>query len=676
MPGFLARLWIALRSTPGWVTVALILWATQAANAQARWGLGRWQGEGTFFLDYEKQDNKSLQMKYETILFQERIGLRNVGAFILDPRFLTLNLGGSFGGSQEDALVTSTTPLRVGNGTLYDYDFDGLFLADQPYPVHLFATRTESVLTQGFGGRSDTSVESRGGTFEMRDNNFLQDRGFLNFTSFLDVHQEVLKEDSSVFGTPFKRDETRNVVSYHATKGGENSDADLRYEFNDVNDPDNPTDVFDSHTLYATHSLDFGPTLNRRLDSVFYYFDRTGAQPGSYTSFDEGLHVDHDTNLATNYRYDFSRSDSQPGATTTNAASFSLLDNLYRTLLSTVDVRGMRQDFPTGNRTTYGGQGGLDYRRSLPWSGQVFAATYVGYQIDDNSFSSSRIDVVDEPHTAPPGPFGFGAGFDLNNPFVLTDTIVMVDVQGGSRLPTVLNVDYELVPDGSLTKIVPLPGSPVIHPNDALQVSYSYNVDSSLKYSTTTFDARTGVEFPWVIAAYEHALSDQSRLSGTPSPQFLIDQNLDRFKLELRHDWGHLRAQSGAAYEILRSTLIDSNTVRTDQVLAYQPRPDLIAQINGDQYFVDYPGQNRHTTSYLVRGTIDWFAPVGATVSVFSGYRSYHDTAVPSDQIIDIGVRARWAYHNFEISPAFTWTDYHNRLTDIHGELRLTRHLF
>ncbi len=671
----MTKVWISLRSTPGWVTAALILCATHAANAQARWGLGRWQGEGTFFLDYEKQDNKSLQMKYETILFQERLGLRNVGAFILDPRFLTLNLGGSFGGSQEDALVSGTTPLRVGNGTLYDYDFDGLFLADEPYPVRVFATRTESVLTQGFGGRSDTSVESHGGTFEMRDNSFLKDYGLLNFASFLDVHQEVLNEDSSVFGTPFKRDETRNVVAYHATKGGENSDADLRYEFNDVNDPDNPTDIFDSHTIYATHSLDFGPTLNRRLDSVFYYFTRSGAQPGSYTSFDEGLHIDHNTDLATNYRYDFSRSDSDPGATTTNAASFSLLQNLYRTLISTVDVRGMRQDFPTGNRTTYGGQGGLDYHRALPWSGQLFATTYLGYQIDDNSFSSSQIDVVDEPHTAPPV-FGAGAGFDLNNPFVLTDTIVMVDVRGGSRLPTVLNVDYEIVPDGSLTKIVPLPGSPVIRPGDPLQVSYAFNVDSSIKYSTTTLNARTGVDFPWFAVAYEHALSDQTRLAGTPSPQFLINQNLDRFKLELRHEWDRFRAQSSVAYEILRSTVVDSNALRFDQILMYQPRPDLVVQFNGDQYFVDYPGQHRRTDSYLARGTIEWFTPVGITVSTFSGYRAYQDTGVPSDQIIDTGVRARWTYHRFEISPAFTWTDYRNRLTDVHAELRITRHLF
>ncbi|MFI5398476.1 MAG: hypothetical protein ACHQ9S_23335 [Candidatus Binatia bacterium] len=676
--------WTPRRAALGWTLGTLILCAAHATNAQVPWGLGRWQGDGTFFLDWEKQDDKRLQTKYETILFQERLGLRNVGAFILDPKFLTLNLGGSFGGSQEDGIALTNTPLRVGNGTLYDYAFDGLFLSDKLYPVRLFATRNQSVLTQGFGGRSDVSFESRGGTFDLREGNFLKDYGLLNFSSFLDARQEFLKEDSSVFGSPFRRDESRNIVRYDAHKGGETSDFDLRYELNDVKDPLNPTNVFDSHTVHAAHSLDFGPTLNRRLDSTLYYFKRTGSGPGSYLSVDEGLHLDHSSDFATDYRGDFSQSDSDAGVVTTKAASIGLLHRFYRTLTTTLDVRGIRQDFPTGARTIYGGQGGLDYRRALPWSGQFFADTYLGYQIDDNNFTSSSISVVDEPHTAPPF-IGAGAGFTLNNSFVQTDASTnclagllsgVVDVRGGSRLPTTCNVDYVLSPEGSLTKIIPLPGSSVIQANDPLEVSYTYNIDASIKYSTTNLNAQAGVEFPWLAASYEHALSNQTRLAGTPTPQFLINQNFDRLKLELRRQWNDFRVRSAVAYETLRSTVVDSNTWRFDQLVAYQPSSEIVAQIYGDQYFVDYPGQSRRSQSYLARATIDWFPPIGVSVTTFTGYREFHDTAIPSDEIIDAGVRARWTFHNLEVSPSVTWTDYRSRLSEIRGELRITRHLF
>ncbi len=659
----------------GFAGAALVLCMATRTHAQARWGLGRWQGDGIFFLDWEKQDDKRSQSKYETILFQERLRLRNLGAFLVDPRFFRFNLGGSFGLSQEEGIAASDNPLRVGNGTLYDYAFDGVFLGDRPYPVTVFANRSESILTQGFGGRADVRFESRGGTFELREGSFLERRGIRHFTSVLDVRQELLNEDSSVFGSPFLRDETRNVVRYGAHKGGESSDMDLRYELDDVSDPINLADNFQSHTVRAVHSLDFGARLNRRLDSVLYYFTRSGVGPSSYLSFDEGLRIDHSANLASNLRYDFSRSDSSVGVTTTNSGSASVRHQLYGHLTTTIDGRGLRQDFPNGAKTIYGGQAGAAYRRSLPGQGELSAQTYVGYQVDDNAFTSSRVDVVDEPHAAPPL-LGAGAGFTLANPFVMSDTVVVVDVRGGARLPTVLNLDYILTQEGSLTRVVPLAGSPVIRPDDPLEVSYAYSVDPGLEYSTATLSARTGIDYRWFGLSYQHVLSDQTRLSGAATPQFLIDQNVDDFSLELRHQWNAVRGQSTVAYEIFNSTIVDSRSWRFSQLLSYQPRFDLNAQLSGDQDLIDYPNENRRSESYLVRATVDWLTPIGPSLAPFAGYRSYRDTGTQRDEILDFGVRLRWTFRNLEISQSFSWADYRRRLNDVRAQLQITRRFF
>jgi hypothetical protein len=189
-------------------------------------------------------------------------------------------------------------------------------------------------------------------------------------------------------------------------------------------------------------------------------------------------------------------------------------------------------------------------------------------------------------------------------------------------------------------------------------------------------NAKAGVDFPWVAASYEHLLSDQARLAGTPTPQFLINQNVDRFEFELKRQWDDVRAQSTVAYEILNSTIVDSRAWRFGQLLAYQPRPDLLAQISGDQYLVDYPGENRRSNSYLIRGAVDWFTPDGLSISTFAGYREFQDTAIPSDEIVDCGVRVRWTYKNLEVLPSFTWTDYRSRLNDVRAELRITRRFF
>jgi hypothetical protein len=547
--------WRSRHTLQGLALAGIVLCSSFPPVARAQWALGRWQADGSFYLAWENQDDRQAHTKYETILFQERIGLRNVGAFILDPRLLSMNLGGSFGLSQEDGIAAADAPLRVGNGTLYDYNFDGVLLPDTPYVMSAFATRSQNRLTQGFGGQSDSTFASEGGTLELREGSLLEEYGFFNFSALLDVRQELLQEDSAVFGSPFRRDEHRTVVRYRAHKGGETSDLDFRYEFNDVNDPLNPTDIFNSHAIRAVHSADFGPTLNRRLDSAVYYFLRTGSGPGTFISVDEGLHVDHHSDLATNYRYSFSQSDTESMVTTTNTANFGLLHRLYRRLTTSFNADGSFQNFPTGDRTIYGGHGGFAYRRALPWSGELVADSSLGFHIDDNNFTTSEIQVVDEPHTAPPI-FGAGAGFFLDNTSVITSTIVIVDVRGGARLPTTVNVDYVVSQEGNRTKIIPLPGSPVIQPNDPLEVSYTYNIAPSITYSTANWNVRTGAEFSWIAAWYEHVLSDQSRLSGTAPPDFLINQNLDRFRLELRNEWNGVRGQTSLAYEILNSTIV------------------------------------------------------------------------------------------------------------------------
>jgi len=37
-----------------------------------------------------------------------------------------------------------------------------------------------------------------------------------------------------------------------------------------------------------------------------------------------------------------------------------------------------------------------------------------------------------------------------------------------------LGLDYDISPEGSLTKIIPLAASPVIQPGDPVEVSYTY----------------------------------------------------------------------------------------------------------------------------------------------------------------------------------------------------------
>ncbi|MGO9124144.1 MAG: hypothetical protein ACLP6G_04575, partial [Terriglobales bacterium] len=86
------------------------------------------------------------------------------------------------------------------------------------------------------------------------------------------------------------------------------------------------------------------------------------------------------------------------------------------------------------------------YNHSIPGGGTLTLGSDGRYEIDQNH-TGGPITVLNEKHTAPAF-FGPGIGFTLNNPFVVTSTIVMYDTRGGRRRVTTLGVDYNIVAQG------------------------------------------------------------------------------------------------------------------------------------------------------------------------------------------------------------------------------------
>src|SRR5262249_273256 len=153
------------------------------------------------------------------------------------------------------------------------------------------------------------------------------------------------------------------------------------------------------------------------------------------------------------------------------------------------------------------------YLHDLPWQGRLSARLGGREQLQDNRLTTSQIEIVDETHAAP-SPLGAGAGFLLNQGFVLADSIVVIDIRGGGRQPAVLGVDYDLVQDGHLVRVVPIATSLVIRAGDPLAISYSYQVDPSIKYRTDANWVNIALDFGWVSLSFAHDQNDQKLLSG------------------------------------------------------------------------------------------------------------------------------------------------------------------
>jgi hypothetical protein len=313
----------------------------------------------------------------------------------------------------------------------------------------------------------------------------------------------------------------------------------------------------------------------------------------------------------------------------------------------------VHQELPVGTRTTYAGSLDFSYRRSLPWNGQVYARAGGRNQVDDNVLSASQINVTDEPHAAPT-PIG-GVGFLLDQSFVITSSIVVVDTRGGARLPTAAGIDYDIVPEGNLTRIVPLLGSLVIQAGDPLVVSYTYEVNPSIKYGTDSRWLYASMDFRWVAFSLGHERSDQTLISGIDNG-FLEDRRKDVAQIDFRGEWQALRAQVGAAATRYDATHLAYTEQRFNQLVWFRPGPNLVLALNAEESYRDYTLPERQSDARSLQATLDWFV-AGWQTTTLVARRVYRDSLIPTETMDEASFRARLTYGKLEISAILALND-------------------
>lgn len=657
--------------------MALSMLPPAGADAQEPGGLrlGAWGGEVEVGYAGEHQQTRTDDgpvNDFRHRRLHERLGVRNQGFSLLDPRLITGNLGLTFDLYHDRDRFDGTELSR--RGELRGYAFDSTFLADKPASATVYANRNQNSLTQPFGGRTDIDFENRGLALRLREDSFLRDRGVPYFDSTVRAYQEHLTESTTGFGQTFQREELRNVLSFEGHKGFETSDLDVRYELNDLDNLAFPAGSFQTRTAGVNYGLDFGSGLASRWDSRLLYTNRTGLSPTTFFNADERLRVDHNKNLFTDYRYLFTRMETQAGTTDTQNAIFHAQHRFRRNLTTNVLVSATHQDLPAGTRSSRAGQLDFNYQRSLPWDGRVFARFGGRKQVDENQATASQNNAVDEPHAAP-APLGGGAGFLLDQPFVVVATIVVVDTRGGARLATSPGIDYDIVQEGDRVRIIPLLGSLVIQPGDPLAVSYTYEFDPSIVYSTDSAWLNGGVDFRWIAFSLGHEQSDQTLRSGSDG-RFLEDRRRDTAQLELRGDWQNAQGQAGFAFTRYDATRLAYTQRRFNQRVAYHPVPRVVLALNAEESFTDYSLPERQSDTRSRGLTLDWLAPGGWSTTTFVGRRVYKDSVLPTETIDEASFRARLNYGKLEIVSIIALNDRTRgtfQTLDRRFDLRLTR---
>lgn len=617
-------------------------------------------------VDFSRQDTKtagSQSSKLQLVHTDDRLNLRNLGAFIFDPRLINFSLGGTFGLSREWQTTDDGKASR--SGTLWGYEAFASILPEKSYSLNLFANRNQSFLSRELAGRSDLVSENRGATLFARR---------IYIPSTLSFRQELQDAESRTAGVVARRKEERNIFTYQGERGWIDSEMNLRYEFVDTSDEVQPNLSYQSHDGSLYYSLDFGPELNRRWDSRLRFLTRTGVADLMTLTLDELLRIDHSEWLRTDYRYFLIHAESRGGASTTHLGAFNLLHQLYQSLTSTVGADATVQTLPGGQKNSYRGRLGFAYTKRLPADGRLNSGLGGSLAYEDSRFPAGESFVFQETHAvSTPSALPIA----LDNRFVIEESVAVTKTAfgplpsgciapSGPPTPLVLGRDYTLRTTGDTTEIVPIAcagTTPGINPGDTIAVDYRFKVSPSLTFTTATWHTNLSVDYRWIRPYFSHEQTDQSLISGRDG-RFLDDQRSDTVGTELRYDGRRVRAGLRGEAGWFASRRLTYDSLRSNQFVVLSILPELTLNLNADQAFFDFSNPKRETQTFSVRAFLTYFLGASLFVEAFGARRWLRDTLLPREQATEAGLRARWFYRRIEVSPSFEFFERQRGNTD------------
>lgn len=533
-------------------------------------GLTYMHGEQTSTSDTASSGSK-------TNAYGETLTVTNSGFYVVSPLLFSGSLGLALGLNQDKSADTDSD--AASSGKALGYSFDGTFLAEKPYPVNVAAHRNQVQLVQSYGAHVVGTDENRRIGLSLHPDSVLNDMGYPWTEGTLELSQDKTQTTTTSYGRTLVTDEKGRALSLRASKGFETADLIFNYNANSRQSMTQGSADARSQIAQLTYSLDFGPTLNRRLDTRFMYQSRSGAPDSKMLS--GSLQVAHSQKLSTDYSYDMTQLTAGNSASKSQNVAAGVAHELYKNLATNARVNASTSQMTGGATRSYSGQLGQSYRHSLPGDGNFNANWSAGYQMNRNALDSGDIPVFNEAHVAP-SPLALGAGFDLKQRFVIRSTIKVFN-SGNTLLAE--DSDYRITTslvDSKMLRIEPLPTSLVVTPGEALSINYTYQVDPNLASRTESRGYGFGVDYRWINLTFGQSRSqetpvDQSEKST--NSQFLQSSEQEFVQVGTQGEiWG-MAANSSVNYAINHAVNDVNNDLKFTGGLAWDLDVDTQASV-------------------------------------------------------------------------------------------------
>lgn len=683
--------------------LALVTGAAHTMTASAAFwdiGTGRWSGAVDLSLEQSGHTTQSPtgESSASTRNLRETVRVLGTGLYLLDPRLVKVNLGlqVNFNNNRNASSTDGVdSPPASGSDRFVGYNFDAAILDRKPYPMSLYANRSQSQSNQSFGGRTEGVFENRGFNLKLKEDSFLQNWGGPWLSADISLRQESHQDTTTFMDRVNHRSDARRTFDFSAAKGFTTADLSVRYHAADQQN--GAQAAIQAQSAGLGYSLDFGPGLNRHMGTSLSYATRNGESANSALSATQILHIDHFRNLSTDYAYGYTKDEVDGALSVQQTGSFSIAHQLYENLSTGFALNVSDLTIPNGSMRSYDGQFSQNYQHSLPGGGGLNLNWSGGYARNTNALASGLVYVPAESHTSPPNL----QSFDLVKSFVVESSIVVRNKRlAPSPAPVrellIKDVDYRVDAKGTsfiitpLYQAVSLPTDP-IYAGDALEVSYIYEVDPSAVYLTRSAGFGATVSYGWISGAYQHRRSRQLPLMG--ESRFLTSTQDDSVRLTLRGSWlelqtqadaSHLRSittdlsgdsqedtskldlqasgrvwefdtQANASLDRYRAELLSYNRSLLSTQLTWRPVYNVTASFGAAASNVHYLTPERQAATRSARASVNWISTGGWSSTAFSEIRTHSESARDSQTIIQVGGSAsrRWGKLSVSSSASF-----------------------
>jgi len=593
---------------------ALLLAAALPPAAQAAsWynslyvGSGQWSAEaGLRYMNGAQTSTAASgeSAASQTNAFGESLRIGNSGFYVLSPLFFT-------GGLSVDLQLNQDRGSGSGGeagsqGRAVGYAFDGTFLAEKPYPVTVAAQRSQTRTLQSYGGLSLGTNTNRSVVFSMHQDGIFNDWGYPWTEGKFELTQEHNQNTTTSFGQSLVTDERSKTFNFDASKGFETADLHFIYQLMDRENLEFSQGTFQSRAGRIDYSVDFGPTFNRRFDASLSYLARNGQSSAESWTNSETLHLDHSKKLSTDYSYDAAQFSSGDVTSLTQSVRAAVSHQLYKNLHTSASSNASQATLPGGTTSAWGANLGQGYNHSLPGKGTFMANWSAGYQLNSNQLDSPNVQVFDEVHSAT-APLSARLGFLLNQTFVTTSTIRIFDVKNGGRIELFEVTDFDLLPEGNQTRVIPLATSLRVADGDPLLVSYVHQVDPRLESTTQSRAYGIGVDYRWINVAYGHQESDQTPSSQNTSV-FLQSSRQDFVRVGLRGVIMNKAVNGDVTLEDNAGDNLANRQIKIKTGMGWNAQRDLRVTVDANLNHASHTLPNRHTTLTMsVQSALHWY---------------------------------------------------------------------